>query len=308
MILIGCSLQLALDTFYWNPIQHVFVWGSILAWFAVLAITSSPALYIGGINTLRFDFLGVLYEVIQTATFWFYWPLATVVALGPTIVFRTLHLDLYPRLVDDVRLKMKKEGPKLFRRAMLKKKLPRISLSAVKERTGYAFSHQGGFGRLILSGRMFRGQSEEQIHREREQRLSTIIRSASTSPVPPHKELDVPQSNVQSTSTSPVSPHNELHADFPQQTVAHLTVHPLPEATQQQETGVPEVHESIITPKQEPAPTTESTPEIPESMVQDTLTESSRALQEPLPGSVSVPSVQMDQFSDKSDQMTTRPT
>ena len=297
-------LQLALDTFYWNPIQHVFVWGSILAWFVVLALTSSPPLYIGGINTLRFDFLGVLYEVIQTATFWFYWPLATVVALGPTIVFRTLHLDLYPRLVDDVRLKMKEEGPKLFRRAMLKKKLPRISLSAVKERTGYAFSHQGGFGRLILSGRMFGGKSEEQVHREREQRLSTIIRSASTSPVPPHRELDIPQSNVQSTSTSPVRPHDEL--DSRQPTVAHLTVHPPPEATQQQEAGLPEVYDESITLKHEPAPSTESTPV---STPQDALTESARALQEPLPGSVSVPSVQMGQLSDKSDdQMTTSPT
>ena len=268
----------------------------------VLSITSSPALYIVGINTLRFDFLGVLYEVIQTATFWFYWPLATVIALGPTIVFRTLQLDLRPGLIDDVRLKMKEDGPKLFRRAMLKKKLPRISLSAVKERTGYAFSHQGGFGRLILSGRMFSGQSEEQVLKEREQRLSVLIRSASTSPVPPHKELDVPQSNVRSTSTSPVPPHNEL--DLPQSTVAHLTVHPLP-AAQQQETGVPKVHESIPQ-KHEPAPTTTGTPEIPGSTLQDALTESGRALQEPLPGSVSVPSVEMDQPSNKSDdQMTT---
>ena len=184
-----CS-QLALDTFYWTPIHHVLVWGSILAWFVVLPITSSPGLYIAGIGVFEFDFLGVFYEVIQTATFWFYWPLAAVIALGPTIVFRTLLLDLQPTLVDDVRLKMKKEGQKLFRRKILKKKLPRITFAGVKERTGYAFSHQGGFGKLILSGRMFGGHSEEQVRRERERRISTIIQSAPSSPVPPHKGID----------------------------------------------------------------------------------------------------------------------
>ena len=151
----------------------------------------------------EFDFLGVFYEVLGTATFWFYWPLASVIALAPTIIFRTLRLDLSPTLVDDVRLKMKKEGQKLFRRIMFTKALPRITLAQVKERTGYAFSHQGGFGKLILSGRMFGGHTEEQVQKEREKRISTIIRSAPSSPVPPHKGVDVDP------------------------TVAHLTIHTL---------------------------------------------------------------------------------
>ena len=173
-------LQLGLDTFYWNPIQHVFLWGSILAWFVVLPITSSSAFYIAGIGIFRFDFLGVFYEVLATSTFWFYFPLAAIIALGPTITFRTLLLDLRPTLVDDVRLKMKKEGRKSFRRALLKIKPPRIniSLSSVRERTGYAFSHQGGFGKLILSGKMFGGQTEEQVRQERERRISIIFPSS----------------------------------------------------------------------------------------------------------------------------------
>ena len=187
-------LQIALDTFYWNPIQHVFVWGSILAWFVVLPITSSPGFYIAGIGVFEFDFLGVFYEVFQTATFWFYWPLACIVALGPTIVFRTLRLDLSPTLIDDVRLKMKKDGRKSFTRELFKKKLPRISFASIKERTGYAFSHEGGFGKLLLSGRMFSGQSEEQVYRERENRISKIIRS---SQVPEFREADLEPSEIQ---------------------------------------------------------------------------------------------------------------
>jgi phospholipid-translocating ATPase len=232
---ITVNLQIALDTFYWNPIQHVFVWGSILAWFLVLPITSSPALYVAGIGVFRFDFLGVFYEVLQTATFWFYWPLAVIIALGPTITFRTLLVDLRPTLVDDVRLKMKKEGRRVFRRALLKSKLPRISfsLAGVKERTGYAFSHQRGFGKLILSGRMFAGVSEEQVRRERERRVSTIVH------FPEHKTVDADPS------------------------VVHLTVHVQPANT------IPEVEESTAGPQSMPASKSTTTPTVLGSQLQE---------------------------------------
>ena len=213
------------------------MWGSILAWFVVLPVTSSSAFYVAGIGIFRFDFLGVFYEVIQTATFWFYWPLATIVALGPTITFRTLLLDLRPTLVDDVRLKMKKEGRRSFRRALLKTKLPRISfsLAGVKERTGYAFSHQGGFGRLILSGKMFAGKSEEQVKQERERRISTIVSS------PSHRTVDE-DSNV-----------------------ARLTVYTQPAET------IPEVRES--TPNLQPSPSEPTATAGPELQQQETPSE-----------------------------------
>ena len=246
-------LQIALDTFYWNPIQHVFVWGSILAWFAVLPITSSPALYIAGIGVFRFDFLGVFYEVLGTATFWFYWPLATIIALGPTITYRTLLLDRRPTLADDVRLKMKKEGRRVFRRALLKSKLPRISfsLAGVKERTGYAFSHQGGFGRLILSGRMFAGQSEDQVRKERERRMSTIV------PFPVRETVDADTSFVHLTvDTQP--------ADTTPTRLAVST----PEVEDTRPAGTTEVAESTADPQSIP-PATNPTTTPPASQLQE---------------------------------------
>lgn len=257
-------LQLALDTYYWNPIHHVFVWGSILAWFVVLPITSSPALYNPVLSIISFNFLGVFYEVFQTATFWFYWPLATVIALGPTIIFRTVRLDLWPSQVDDVRLQMKKEGPRLFRRAMLKKKLPRISFDKVKQRTGYAFSHQGGFGRLILSGRMFGGHTEEQVRLERERRISTIIQSAPSSPVPSHREPDPAQSTLD---------------------VADVTVHP--QQAREQENTVPEQHTSVpeFLPMEHES-TAATSADAGEESIEGSFGYSSEH-REPLPGSVS---------------------
>ena len=37
-------LQIALDTFHWNPIMHFSVWGSIIVWFVVIPITSTEAI------------------------------------------------------------------------------------------------------------------------------------------------------------------------------------------------------------------------------------------------------------------------
>lgn len=209
-----------MDTFYWNPIMHIFVWGSILSWFIVLPITSSEAFYSFTFFANFFTFAGVFYEVFLSATFWFYWPLATVIALGPTIIFRTLRLDLDPHLVDDVRLKMKKEGKRLFRRLMIRKKPPLIRTPSTYQRSGYAFSHQEGFAKLILSGRLF-GLAEDRVARERRNRISTIIRSAPSTPVLPRKEAAEPgPSHLQVTvhaDTMPgeVSPPMPAGAEVP---------------------------------------------------------------------------------------------
>ena len=157
----------------------------------MLPITSSKPFYFQTVLPNFFNFAGVFYEVFLSSTFWFYWPLATVIALVPTIVFRMLNRDLDPHLVDDVRLKMKKEGRRLFHRAMIRRKLPRITITArasteaslvsVSPRSGYAFSHKKGFAELILSGVSF-GLSRDSVVLERSRRMSTIISSASSTP------------------------------------------------------------------------------------------------------------------------------
>ena len=167
------SLQIAMDTFHWNPIMHVFVWGSILSWLVVIPITSAPGLY----NILGFfEYLGVAYEVIPTGIFWFYLPLATMIALLPTIIFRIVRLDMDPHIVDDVRLKQKKEGRRLFKRPKFRRKPAdsAVMRRATVKRTGYAYSHTEGFGEMITTGRIF-GMNEQEVSDERRRRLSTII-------------------------------------------------------------------------------------------------------------------------------------
>ena len=162
--------------------MHIFVWGSILSWLVVIPISSTEGLY-GLIGFFQYG--GTAFEVIGSATFWFYLPIATMVALAPTIIFRIVRLDVDPHNIDDVRLLQKKEGRQLFKRLKFHRK-PVDSAASRRsmKRTGYAYSHTEGFGEMITTGRIF-GLNEEEVFIERQRRLSTIISkptSRATSP------------------------------------------------------------------------------------------------------------------------------
>ena len=152
--------------------MHIFIWGSILSWLVVIPITSVSGLY--GLLDF-FEYLGTAYEVLATGTFWIYLPIATVIALLPTIIFRMVRVDVDPHIVDDVRLVQKKEGRRLFKRPKFHFKPvdSAVTRRSVK-RTGYAYSHTEGFGDMISSGRIF-GMNEEQVADERRRRLSTML-------------------------------------------------------------------------------------------------------------------------------------
>ena len=166
-------MQIALDTYHWNPIMHLFVWGSILSWLVVIPIAGTGALYdsVPGL----FRYVGVAFEVLSSATFWIYLPIAAVAALTPTIIFRIMRVDIAPHIVDDVRLLQDQQGRKLFKRIRLRHKHEATATRPGSvRRTGYAYSHTEGFGDLISSGRIF-GLNEEEVLAEHRRRLSTII-------------------------------------------------------------------------------------------------------------------------------------
>lgn len=151
--------------------MHVVVWGSILVWFVVIPVTSAGVLY-----SSFFRYGGVAYEVLNTAAFWFYLPLSTVVALFPTMISRLINLYRYPAYVDFVRLKEKNEGKKLFKR---RKMTRRPATTHSMKRSGYAFSHQEGYGEMITTGHIF-GMDEGNVAAEHLRRRSVLL-SASPS-------------------------------------------------------------------------------------------------------------------------------
>ena len=188
-----------MDTYYWNPIIHVFIWCSILSWFVVLPITSAEGLF--GLLGL-FLYNGVFYEVVSTANFWFYVPLAAVIALFPVIMVRSFRLDFLPEFVDDVRLKMKKEGRKKF----IPKKLQRFKRRATLRRSGYAFSHQEGFADLITSGKGF-GMEEDVVLQGHRSRLSAMFSASNpSSPLASKKMLHLPPKQMTFDAPFPVGP------------------------------------------------------------------------------------------------------
>ena len=210
-------MQIAIDTYHWNPIMHLFVWGSILSWLVVIPIASTGTFYqIPGF----FRYVGVAFEVLSSATFWIYLPIATIAALAPTIIFRIMRIDLYPHIVDDVRLLQDKRGRKLFKRIKLRHKHEGTkSRPHSVRRSGYAYSHTEGFGELISSGRIF-GLNEEEVLAKHRRRLSTIISNptsrAGTPPsfvikVTPAREIvQVREASVKKDNTMAVE---EIHED-----------------------------------------------------------------------------------------------
>lgn len=94
---------------------------------------------------------------MQTANFWFTLLLTVVIILIPVVAERFYYVDTRPTLTDKVRLQQKigkirkQAGIRILRR----RSTLRQSQRSVG-RSGYAFSHQEGFGELITSGSIMR--------------------------------------------------------------------------------------------------------------------------------------------------------
>ena len=231
--------------------MHLFVWGSIIAWFVVVPLINSTAFYVGFIALFRF-YVGVANQVLATATFWFYWPLATVIALLPTVVFRTIRLDLDPHLVDDVRLKMKADGKKLFKRFRFKRSS--LHRKGTVTRTGYAFAHEEGFGRIIESGVGFRGMRQDLVEEERRKRLTTIGSrppSGSTTPVTVKKPLEPSAAfhEAETAGTVETTPNEKVDVTA-ETTIEHVTdvdIHSTDQSATELEKEDPGVKEDLGT-------------------------------------------------------------
>uniref|UniRef100_A0A8D0ETX0 ATPase phospholipid transporting 8B2 n=1 Tax=Strix occidentalis caurina TaxID=311401 RepID=A0A8D0ETX0_STROC len=136
--------QIGLDTGFWTAINHFFIWGSLAAYFAILFTMHSDGLFQMFPN--QFRFVGNAQNTLAQPTVWLTIALTTVVCIVPVVAFRFLKLDLKPELSDTVRARKQKTQHRCMRRVG----------RAGSRRSGYAFSHQEGFGELIMSGKNMR--------------------------------------------------------------------------------------------------------------------------------------------------------
>ncbi|NXO95157.1 AT8B2 ATPase, partial [Certhia brachydactyla] len=148
-LVIVVSVQIGLDTGFWTAINHFFVWGSVAAYFAILFTMHSDALFRMFPN--QFRFVGNAQNTLAQPTVWLTIALTTVVCIMPVVAFRFLKLDLKPELSDTVRYtQLVRKKQKTQHRCM------RHTGRVGSHRSGYAFSHQEGFGELIMSGKNMR--------------------------------------------------------------------------------------------------------------------------------------------------------
>ncbi|XP_049937376.1 phospholipid-transporting ATPase ID isoform X2 [Schistocerca serialis cubense] len=145
-LVIVVTAQIALDTAYWTVFNHIMVWGS-LVWYFILQYFYNYV--IGG------SYVGSLTMAMSEATFWFTTVLTVTVLMVPVLAWRFYFVNVRPTLSDRVRLKQRLAQLR-SRQSQDVLRTPSARRTRRSIRSGYAFAHQEGFGRLITSGKIMR--------------------------------------------------------------------------------------------------------------------------------------------------------
>uniref|UniRef100_A0A452RGQ7 Phospholipid-transporting ATPase n=1 Tax=Ursus americanus TaxID=9643 RepID=A0A452RGQ7_URSAM len=140
----GFSAQVALSAS--DTINHFFIWGSLAVYFASPLPCTANGLFGIGRPRLPLASPGNAQNTLAQPTVWLTITLTTVVCIMPVVAFRFLKLSLKPDLSDTLVRKKQKAQHRCLRRVG----------RTGSRRSGYAFSHQEGFGELIMSGKNMR--------------------------------------------------------------------------------------------------------------------------------------------------------
>ncbi|XP_059479505.1 probable phospholipid-transporting ATPase IM isoform X2 [Neocloeon triangulifer] len=146
ILIIVVTAQIALDTAYWTWWSHFTIWGSLCIYFTFTFICN----YVfGG------PYIGSLTKAMSEPTFWFTTLLTVTILIVPVLAWRFYFVDVKPTLSDRVRLKQRLESLR-SRQSQDILRTPSARRTRRSIRSGYAFAHQEGFGRLITSGKIMR--------------------------------------------------------------------------------------------------------------------------------------------------------
>ncbi|XP_051169972.1 phospholipid-transporting ATPase ID isoform X3 [Leptopilina boulardi] len=146
ILVIVVTIQIALDTSYWTIVNHFMVWGSLFSYFVMDYFYNYV---IGG------SYAGSLTMAMSEATFWFTTLISCIILVIPVLSWRFFFIDVRPTLSDRVRLKQRLAQLR-SRQSQDVLRTPSTRRTRRSIRSGYAFAHQEGFGRLITSGKIMR--------------------------------------------------------------------------------------------------------------------------------------------------------
>ncbi|KAL0270682.1 UNVERIFIED_CONTAM: hypothetical protein PYX00_008008 [Menopon gallinae] len=151
ILVIVVTAQIAMDTSYWTIFNHLTIWGSLLLYF-VLDYSYN--------YTIQGSYVGTLTMAMSEGMFWFTTIIAVIILTIPVLAWRFYLADIKPSLSDRVRLKQRLAAAKFRSRSTQDVlRTPSVRRTRRSIRSGYAFAHQEGFGRLITSGKIMRNKS-----------------------------------------------------------------------------------------------------------------------------------------------------
>ncbi|ERL87227.1 hypothetical protein D910_04625 [Dendroctonus ponderosae] len=139
-------LNIAMDTQYWTVFNHIMIWGSLAFYF----VADNFYNYV-----FNGPYVGSLTKAMGSANFWFATVLIVIMCVLPVLAYRFYFVDVFPTLSDRVRLKQRLAQVR-SRQSQDVLRTPSARRARRSIRSGYAFAHQEGFGRLITSGKIMR--------------------------------------------------------------------------------------------------------------------------------------------------------
>ena len=98
-------------------------------------------------------YYGMQFEVYGNGTFWLCMLLVLVVCTIPRLSYYFIQNELYPSMSDTVRRKEAHMKPST--RASITEFKPQLTRRRSSKRSSYAFAHQEGFGKIVMSPATF---------------------------------------------------------------------------------------------------------------------------------------------------------
>lgn len=167
-LIIVVTGQIAFDTNYWTIFNHIVIWGSVIFYFCLSYILyeALPIKLVSKFESAQS--YGVMQRAFISLQFWLSLLMVSVILLLPVLVNRFFWLDTHPTYADRLRMQQKlltseedEKPPSITTRTTSHSTTGRGRRTSL--RSGYAFSHQQGFGDLIIKGELFK-QVEQLIN------------------------------------------------------------------------------------------------------------------------------------------------
>lgn len=172
ILVIVVTVQISLDTSYWTVINHIMIWGSLTTYFVLDylynyivggAYSGSLVMVREFTNQIHYDIpsntskmaIFSFTQAMMEPTFWFTTVISCIMLVIPVLSWRFFFIDVRPTLSDRVRLKQRLANLR-SRQSQDILRTPSTRRARRSLRSGYAFAHQEGFGRLITSGKIMR--------------------------------------------------------------------------------------------------------------------------------------------------------